>query len=183
MKKAILIATVLIAALAAPSAHAEDSKVNLLITGGAEQNMLDVKLSLDGREYIIDSMAPLEVGGAVCTHPEGVENRLLCSATMIAGFEVNAGGGDDSVIIAPKIQVPVTLRAGPGNDRLYGGAGLDKLVGGSGDDTLIGRSGNDSLYGGSGNDRLYGGSGDDVLHGGSGEDEIVGGSGRNQISQ
>jgi hypothetical protein len=183
MKKAILIALTLVVALAAPLAHAEEPSVNLLITGGPEQNVLDVKLSPDGREYVIDSTAPLEVGGAVCTHPEAAENRLLCPATMIAGFEVNAGGGDDSAIVSPKILVPVTLRGGPDDDRLYGGGASDKLVGGPGDDALIGRGGNDALYGGSGNDRLYGGSGDDVLHGGPGEDEVVGGSGNNAIVQ
>ena len=183
MKKAILIALTLVVALAAPLAHAEEPSVNLLITGGAEQNVLDIKLSPDGREYVIDSMAPLEVGGAICTHPEAVENRLLCPATMIAGFEVNAGGGNDSATISPKILVPVTLRGGPGDDRLYGGGAYDKLVGGPGDDILVGRAGNDALYGGPGNDRLYGGSGDDLLRGGPGEDEIVGGSGDNTIVQ
>jgi hypothetical protein len=182
MKKAILIAMTLIAALVAPLAHAEEPSYNLLITGGPEQNALDVQLSLDGRDYIIDSMAPLEVG-AVCSHPEGVENRLLCAATAIASFEVNAGAGNDSAIISPKIQVPVTLRGGSGDDRLYGGGASDKLVGGSGEDTLVGRAGNDGLYGGSGSDRLYGGSGDDILHGGLGEDEIIGGPGRNLIVQ
>jgi Ca2+-binding RTX toxin-like protein len=182
MKKAILIAMTLVVALAAPVARAEAPSLTLLITGGAEQNVLDIKLSPDGREYIIDSMSPLEVGGVVCTHPEGVENRLVCEATAIAGFEVNAGGGDDSAIISPKIQIPVTLRGGPGDDRLYGGAANDKLVGGSGEDTLIGRAGNDALYGGPGNDHLYAGSGDDVVNGGPGEDEIVGGPGHNLIT-
>jgi RTX calcium-binding nonapeptide repeat (4 copies) len=183
MKKAILIALTLVAALAAPLAHAEEPSVNLLITGGSEQNVLDVKLSPDGREYVIDSMAPLEVGGAICVHPEAAENRLLCPATMIAGFEINAGGGDDSAIISAKILIPVTLRGGPGDDRLCGGGAFDKLVGGPGDDTLIGRAGNDALYGGPGDDRLSGGSGDDLLHGGPGDDELVGGSGTNAIVQ
>jgi Ca2+-binding RTX toxin-like protein len=183
MKKAILIAMTLIAALAAPLAQAEEPSYTLLITGGPEQNALDVKLSLDGRDYIIDSLGPLEVGGVVCAHPEGVENRLLCAATAIAGFEVNTGGGNDSAIISPKIEAPVTLRGGPGDDRLYGGAGSDKIVGGPGEDTLIARGGNDSLYGGPGDDHLYGGSGDDLLRGGPGEDEILGGSGRNTIVQ
>jgi Ca2+-binding RTX toxin-like protein len=181
MKKAILIVLTLLVALVASVAHAEEPSFNVLITGGAEQNVLSVKLSQDGREYVIDSMAPLEIGGAVCTHPEAAENRLLCQATAIAGFEVNAGGGNDSVIISPKIQVPVTLRGGSGDDRLYGGGGADKLVGGSGDDTLIGRAGNDALYGGPGNDQLFAGSGDDVLHGGPGEDEMVGGPGDNVL--
>jgi Ca2+-binding RTX toxin-like protein len=181
MKKGILIVLTLIAALAAPVAHAAEPSFNVLITGGTEQNVLSVKLSPDGREYVIDSMAPLEIGGAVCAHPEAVENRLLCQATAIAGFEVNAGGGNDSVIISPKVQVPVTLRGGPGDDRLCGGGAADKLVGGSGNDTLIGRAGNDALYGGSGDDQLYAGSGDDLLHGGPGEDEMVGGPGDNVL--
>jgi Ca2+-binding RTX toxin-like protein len=181
MKRAILIATMLVAALAVTPAHAEERSFTLLITGGEERNILSVKLSEDGRDYVIDSTSPLEVGGAICTHPEAVENRLLCQATVIAGFEVNAGGGNDSAIISPKIQVPVTLRGGPGDDRLYGGAGADKLIGGEGEDTLVGRAGNDSLFGGSGNDRLYAGPGDDLLRGGSGENENVGGSGHDSI--
>jgi len=182
MKKVILIAMTLVAVLAAPLAHAEEPAFTLLITGGAEENVLSVKLSLDGREYVIDSTAPLEVGGAVCTHPEAVENRLLCEATAIAGFEVNAGGGSDSAIISPRIKIPVTLRGGLGDDRLYGGSANDKLVGGSGEDTLIGRAGNDALYGGPGDDQLYAGSGDDIVSGGPGEDEIVGGPGHNLIT-
>jgi Ca2+-binding RTX toxin-like protein len=181
MKRAILIAMTSIAALAAPPAHAEEQTYTLLITGGSEQNVLDIKLSLDGRDYIVDSLSPLEVGGAICFHPEGFENRLLCEATAIAGIEVNAGAGSDSAIISPKIHVPVTLRGGPGEDRLYGGAAADKLVAGPGEDTLIGRAGNDWLYGGPGDDRLYGGSGDDLLDGGPGEDEARGGSGHNRL--
>jgi Ca2+-binding RTX toxin-like protein len=181
MKRAILIAMALIVALAAPLAHAEEPTLNMLITGGEERDVLSVKLSSDGRDYVIDSLSPLEVGGAVCTHPEGYENRLLCGATAISGFEVNAGGGNDSVTISPKVQIPVTLRGGPGDDRLYGGAAADKLVGGTGDDTLIGRSGDDALYGGEGNDMLFAGPGDDVIRGGPGENQIVGGPGHNTI--
>jgi Ca2+-binding RTX toxin-like protein len=180
MKKATVILLVLFAALAAPAAHAEE-RVNLLITGGAERDIFGVKLSLDGRQYIIDSVDPLEVGGGLCTHAEGFENRLSCDAATIAGFEVNAGDGNDSAIVSPKIQVPVTLRGGAGNDRLYGAAAADKLVGGSGNDALIGRSGDDALFGGSGDDQLNAGPGDDVLNGGSGENELVGGPGDNTL--
>jgi Ca2+-binding RTX toxin-like protein len=181
MKRLILTAMTVLVALAAPVAHAEERSLVLLITGGPEQNVLDVKLSLDGRSYVIDSLSPLEVGGVVCVHPESVENRLSCEATAIGGFEVNAGGGDDSVIVSPKILVPVTLRGGPGNDRLRGGGGADKLVGGAGDDVLQGAGGNDGLYGGPGDDQLLGGSGDDVLNGGPGVNEIVGGAGHNTV--
>ena len=103
--------------------------------------------------------------------------------TWIAGFMVNAGGGDDTASLARGIAVPVTLRGGPGNDRLVSGAGDDRLQGGIGDDTLVGRAGNDSLLGGPGNDRLIGCSGNDLLRGEAGEDFLAGGSGSNDIAQ
>ena len=69
--------------------------------------------------------------------------------------------------------VPVTLRGGPGDDRLVGGAGDDKLLGGAGNDVLVGRGGNDWLAGGAGDDKLLGGPGDDKLLGGPGVDVTV----------
>lgn len=181
MKRSILIAIALLAACAAPAAHAETTSVTLLIAGSPEDNALDVKMSLDGRSYIVDSMSPLEVGGAICIHVEGRENSLSCEAAAIAGFEVNTGPGNDSVIISPKIAVPATLRGGPGDDRLRGGAGTDKLIGGAGDDALLGGGADDVLFGGSGNDWLWGQTGNDRLVGDSGDDLLLGGPGKNTI--
>jgi RTX calcium-binding nonapeptide repeat (4 copies) len=181
MKKALLIASMVLVAQAAALAHAAEPSLNVLLAGGAEANPISIALSPDGRSYEIESIAPLEVGGDVCSHPEGKENELLCEAASIAGFEVNAGGGDDVVNVARAVAIPVTLRGGPGNDKLLGGAGADKLIGGAVDDVLVGRAGNDSLFGGPGNDRLIGGSGDDALHGEAGEDVLVGGTGQNEL--
>jgi Ca2+-binding RTX toxin-like protein len=184
MKRAILTAITVLAAWAASPAHATEPSLTVLLAGGPEVNMISIKLDSDGRSYIIDSLGqPLEVGSSVCSHPPGNESELLCEAAAIAGFEVNAGGGNDSVNVTAAIPVSVTLRGGPGDDRLLGGAGADKLVGGSGNDDLNGRSGDDSLFGGSGDDRLGGGWGNDVLHGGSGEDILIGSSGRNELFQ
>jgi Ca2+-binding RTX toxin-like protein len=176
MKKALLIAiTVLVATAAAPASAAE--RVNVLFTGGPEVNVISIKLSLDGTSYVVDSLGPLEAASGICLHREGRENALVCEAAPIAGFEVSAGAGNDQAIISPKITVPVTLRGGPGNDRLRGGAGADKLVGGTGDDALLGAGGDDWLYGGPGDDWLYGGSGEDRLTGGPGADFLHGGPG------
>ena len=179
MKRAILIAMTLLAAWTVTTAHAAEPKFTVLLAGGAEESAISIALSSDGRSYVIDSLAQLEVGD-VCWHPEGMETELICPASSIGGFEVNAGGGDDAVTVARGVPIPVTLRGGPGNDRLVGGGGADRLVGGTGDDTLIGRAGADSLFGGPGSDRLIGGSGDDLLHGDSGVDTVLGGSGHNQ---
>jgi len=181
MKRAILTATTVLVAWAAMTAHAAEPPLTVLLAGGAEESGIEITLSPDGRTYVIDSLAPLEVGGSVCWHPEAQANELLCEAAAIGGFEVNAGAGDDSVTVAREVPVPVTLRGGPGQDRLVGGAGGDKLVGGPGEDLLIGRAGADSLFGGSGADRLIGGSGNDLLHGESGDDTLLGGSGRNEL--
>ncbi|MGB7686263.1 MAG: hypothetical protein WBL45_10840, partial [Solirubrobacterales bacterium] len=118
MKRAILIAvTVLCAQVAvAAHAHAAEPSWTILLVGGAENDSFGVELSPDGRTYEIDSIAPLEVGGTVCWHPGGDELKLLCDAPMIAGFEVNAEGGDDAVEVGAGVFVPMTISGGAGDD-------------------------------------------------------------------
>ncbi|HEV2790435.1 MAG TPA: hypothetical protein VGV69_03965, partial [Solirubrobacterales bacterium] len=148
MKKAtLLIALTVLAALPASAAHAEIGAVTLLLAGDREDNAIRIALSPDGRDYAIHSIDTLEAGGGLCEHPEERPNELVCEAPAIAGFEVNVGAGDDSVVLATDIPIPVTLRGGAGNDRLVGGGVADKLVGGPGDDTLSGRRGNDWVLG------------------------------------
>jgi hypothetical protein len=174
MKRAILTVMVALAAWAATTAHAAEAPLTVLLAGGTEDSRIFISLSDDGRSYVIDSIVPLEVGGDVCWHPEAKENELLCEATAIGGFEVNAGGGNDLVSLDSKVRIPATLRGGPGFDRLSGGGAADKLIGGSGNDILSGGGGNDSLFGGSDNDLFFGGSGDDLLNGGTGIDRLHG---------
>jgi Ca2+-binding RTX toxin-like protein len=185
MKKATLTLLAILAALAPASAVAgsQPQTYNVLLAGGDEANMIRIWLTPDGRQYVIDSVVPLEVGGTVCVNPEGRTNELVCDAPAIAGFEVNAGGGDDEVSVAHEISIPLTMRGGPGNDALLGGSGPDKLIGGLGDDTLAGGRGADVLYGGAGADELIGGPGADVLRGGPGNDVLAGGPGNDDVKQ
>jgi len=179
MKRALLIVITVLVAVSAAPAHATERSLNLLLAGGPEDNSITIALSADGRSFVIDSIAKLEVGGGVCTHPEGMDNEIVCEAAAIGSFEVNANGGNDSVVVGKTVPVPVTLRGGPGDDRLMGGGGNDKLLGGAGNDVLVGRAGNDWIAGSSGDDKLVGGSGDDKLLGGPGVNALFGGSGRN----
>lgn len=183
MTKTILIAVVALATLGPAQANAGGSALDVLLAGGPEANTISIGLSPDGREYVIDSNGPLEVGGSICTNPAGKLDELVCPAPDVSGFEVNAGEGDDAVTVAREVPIGVTLRGGPGNDRLIGGAGNDKLIGGPGNDTLIGGAGNDLLIGGPGNDTLIGGPGNDVLRGGPGQDTLNGGPGSNELQQ
>jgi Ca2+-binding RTX toxin-like protein len=183
MKKLVLIAVAVIAAQGAVPAVGAEKAVNVLLAGGAEDNLIAIALSPDGRSYVIDSTGPLEIGGSVCANPPGNPNELVCQAPAIAGFEVNAGAGADRVVIAREVPVPATLRGGAGNDELIGGASGDSLIAGAGNDRLVGRAGADSLMGGEGDDRLVGCSGNDLLRGGPGNDELIGGSGANDVAQ
>jgi hypothetical protein len=182
MKRAILIMLAILAAQTATLARAETT-YTVVLAGGAELGMIHIWLTPDGRSYVIDSVAPLEVGGTICEHSAGNPVELICQAPLVAGFEVNAGPGNDSVVVSSEVTIPVTMRGGPGGDTLVGGAGPDKLIGGEGSDRLVGRAGNDLIYGGSGNDTIYGGSGQDILRGGPGNDILSGGSGVNDIRQ
>ncbi len=182
MKKAILILlTALMALPGGALARADLAPVTLLISGGSENSGLHVALSPDGRDYVILSTEALEVGGSLCSHPEEIPTELFCKAPSIAGFEVNAGGGSDSVFFTSDIPVPVTIRGGPGNDRLSGGGASDKIIGGPDHDLLAGRRGDDWMLGGPGLDKLLGGPGNDQLRGGPDKDTLVGGPGKNEL--
>jgi Ca2+-binding RTX toxin-like protein len=185
MKKLISTVFAVLAALAPTPAlgGANAPTYTLLLAGGDEPNMIHIWLSADGRDYVIDSAVPLEVGGEVCANPPGNPNELVCGAPPIAGFEVNAGAGSDSVTVARAITVPVTMRGGAGDDTLIGGSGPDKLLGGDGGDRLVGGRGADVLYGGRGRDVLIGGPGADVLRGGPGADTLRGGRGADDLRQ
>ena len=183
MKRLLSISLVLLGLLAPAIAPAAPKTYTVLLAGSDEAGVIQIWLTPDGREYVIDSVVELEVGGTICTHPEDNPNELVCGAPSIAGFEVNAAGGDDRVMVANNIAIPVTIRGGAGDDSLTGGAGPDKLIGGTGDDRLRGGRGNDLLYGGPGEDMLIGGPGDDVLRGGDAEDKLIDGPGNDNVHQ
>lgn len=185
MTKRILSLIAVLAASAAPIAHAETpgepTTYTVVLAAGSAQNAIHIWLSADGYEYVIDSAVPLEVGGTVCHNAPGDPNELLCQAPLVAGFVVTAGPKEDSVNVAASVQVPTTLNGGPGRDLLQGASGADKLIGGAGNDVLSGGGGDDALYGGVGNDVLNGGPGDDALWGGPGRDVLHSGAGNDSL--
>lgn len=69
------------------------------------------------------------------------------------------------------------IKAGSGQDRVYGIGGDDKIWGGSDNDILYGESGNDEIYGDAGDDYIHGSSGNDYLRGNDGKDNLIGGLG------
>ena len=182
-KKAILILLAILAAQTVTVVRADTPTYTVVLAGGTAQSMIHIWLTPDGYNYVIDSAAPLEVGGTICENAPANPNELTCKAPMVAGFEINAGSDDDSVTVARSVTIGITMRGGPGRDTLTGGGGPDKLIGGDGNDKLNGGAGDDVIFGGPGNDVLVGGLGDDILRGGFGFDTLGGGAGINNIRQ
>jgi hypothetical protein len=180
MKRFLLMAIVVAALVAVPLAHAEGG-VTLLLQGGPDPDFFKVELSADGRTYEIESNAALEVGAGICWHPEGSVVKLTCEAPPISGFELVGAKGADTLTVGRRVDVPATLRGGPGDDVLTGGSGADMLTGDGGDDVLAGGGGSDVIFGSAGNDRLFGRSGNDRLFGGAGNDKLWGGSGNDTL--
>ncbi|MGH2686919.1 MAG: hypothetical protein ACRDJP_15760 [Actinomycetota bacterium] len=78
----------------------------------------------------------------------------------VSGSFRGTNRGTEGTSMGPA-RLPLTLKGGPGKDKLTGGLEDDTLVGGSKNDTLKGGKGKDLLKGGGGDDRCAGGPGKD----------------------
>jgi uncharacterized delta-60 repeat protein len=153
--------TASVSVVAAPSVSATVVNGVLTINGDAAANSIRVSRNSVGNYRVqVDSTIDQTFAFASV-------NRVL----------INAGDGDDTVLIASGINVPTETHGGKGNDNLTGGGHGDILFGEEGNDTLLARGGDDILVGGNGNDYLDGGSGRDLLIGGWGQDTIFGDAG------
>ena len=92
-------------------------------------------------------IAPTQLPGTVRVVFDG---KVLGSYGPVTGIDVNAGAGNDTVVVDPRITLPTLLDGGAGNDRLRGGSGPNVLLGGAGADTLVGTPSRDTFDGGTG---------------------------------
>jgi Ca2+-binding RTX toxin-like protein len=72
----------------------------------------------------------------------------------IVRIEIHAGAGDDLVRVGERVELPVRINGGPGDDRLHGGSGHDLVFGEDGDDVLFASRGRDAFDGGAGSNQL-----------------------------
>ena len=112
-------------------------------------------------KFIKEAGAKIFGGAAQAATPEKLQQ------------EVQGHGFD-----ASKLNIPVELYGGEGDDVLIAGTKGSILDGGAGNDELYGGDGLDFISGGIGSDILHGGLGNDVLDGGDGRDELKGGEGK-----
>jgi len=102
-------------------------------------------------------------------------------AAMMDRIYVEAGAGDDHVLIDQSVDVPVFVNGGDGDDTLVGAQGGDWLIGEAGNDDIDGGGGNDVVHAGADDDVVHGGDGNDTILGLKGEDVLFGGWGQDQL--
>jgi Ca2+-binding RTX toxin-like protein len=119
--------------------------------------------------------------------------RVLFTRAAPGGFTVDMGtveklsltpfAGDDKLVTAPDVTLPLSVDAGPGIDTITTGAGADLVQGGDDADVLNGGAGGDRILGNPGNDVMNGGAGDDTLvwNNGDGTDDMNGDDGLDRI--
>jgi Ca2+-binding RTX toxin-like protein len=118
--------------------------------------------------------------------------RVLFTRAAPGGFTVDMAveklsltpfAGDDKLVTAADVTLPLSVDAGPGIDTITTGAGADLVQGGDDADVLNGAGGGDRILGNPGNDVMNGGPGDDTLgwNNGDGNDVINGDEGLDRI--
>ena len=150
--------------------------------GPAERNAIELLANTDGGSGIdvVSWNGPL-TAGKNCVQLSDFKARCdskgLTTATVMFGnrddFLFGPGPGTDGMTLGPTIPLAVTVRAGGGNDVIYGGTQGSALYGGPGADELHGGDSDDVLSGDAGNDTLDGGLGGDELRGGMGVDTVT----------
>jgi hypothetical protein len=173
VRRRIALTSLLLFALAAPTAHAATATVEAgalrITTAPGEYNTIAISV-VPGGLAVTDDGAPLTLGPG-------------CAAGVCAGvtrIEADLGDGDDQLSLY--VSLPADLRGGPGNDVVtVPGAEAVTLDGGDGDDVLSAGAGADVLSGGPGDDTVAGGAGDDSIDGGTGGDLADGGDGNDAI--
>lgn len=118
------------------------SNGQLIVNGTAQSDVIDVE----------------QFGPSVLVHVNGVTQHF----DVVLAITINAGDGNDSVMVREGGDMGVIINGGSGDDVLTGGSGPDELNGDAGSDFLDGGSGDDFLAGGVGQDFLDGGPGIDT---------------------
>lgn len=83
-----------------------------------------------------------------------VDGKVVGRFGPVGRIAIDAGAGNDTVLVGPRVVAPAVIHGGPGNDHLQGGGGPDLVYGDDGDDVLVGSGGRDALVAGQGRNRV-----------------------------
>lgn len=144
---------------------------NTFSSGGMELSRL---MTGSGNDTIALSVVS-DRGGIRPPITTGAGNDSITLGDQLVGIELNAGDGDDTVLLGAGDEMRV--HGGNGNDQITATAGHTELDGEAGNDTINGGSDRDDIDGGDGNDVIDAGGGNDVVETGDGLNTAMGGAG------
>ncbi len=107
------------------------------------------------------------------------ESSLLVRDTSLGANTIRYNGAEH--IVMGGTEGVDRLRAGNGDDTIWGDGGNDRLEGGGGNDSLNGGDGNDRITDSTGDDNIKGGDGHDFINGGAGINLILAGEGHDFV--
>ncbi len=172
---------------AKPEGFSENADGSHTFTGSRGDDRYTVAQASDGSMMVTNDdtgavymLTADEAAHGVTVQAGAGDDRVVVDASVTTPLHIKGGTGDDR-INARAAAGDVQLEGGSGDDRLLGGAGGDAISGGSGDDYIDGGAGNDQLLGQDGDDRLLGQEGEDFIQGGDGADRAAGGKGADAI--
>ena len=154
-----------------------------VLNGGQGSDTLDGGPGTDTADY------STATGPVVTSFEQPENNDIEVDIDILKNIEIIIGSDHDDYLHGPDIRPisltshgyspykeseDITIKGGPGDDRIVSNTGNDNLYGGPGNDRISTKGGNNKLYGGPGDDTLYGGPGDDIIIIGPGDgDDII----------
>lgn len=141
---ALLTALALPATASAATVSVQDGALRVIAEPGEENEITVTQHAFPGNVPVLavsDSGAP-PTPGAGCL-PSLTPGGVVCRSDRVAVIEVDAGDGDDSMVVLTPF--PVRLRGGAGDDEMTTGENADTLDGGTGSDYGNGGGGHDTI--------------------------------------
>jgi Ca2+-binding RTX toxin-like protein len=100
------------------------------------------------------------------------EHQFAFTREEMARLTIHAGDGDNDIRIHRNVDVPISVKSGAGNDRVFNASNGAMIDTGAGDDLIRNRAHGVKIHGGEGNDLIdHRGTGA-TLSGGAGDDQI-----------
>ena len=146
--RACVLTVLILLALAAPASAATVSVGNgtlRVVAQPGEWNAINVAPPFfpgPVPSLVVTDVGPPPVAGPGCL-PTLEPGSVSCGSGGVAAIEVDAGDGDDSVLVSAP--VPTRMWGGAGNDEMSGGSAADMLDGGTGSDSAEGGPGDDNI--------------------------------------
>jgi hypothetical protein len=128
----------------------DSTKPRYVISSDGTITTLPVETLAPGTAPTVGTLPAGLPGGPYLRIQVSDQAYYFVQAAGVTRIHANAAAGNDRVIIAKNIELPVVVLGGRGNDTLEGGANSDTLFGGVGNDLLFGGHGTaaDRLDGG-----------------------------------